>query len=62
MRPILGKAVYASYTLILETMRQNDPALLVIGSHGRTGIERLLLGSAAERVIGFSDRPVLVVR
>jgi hypothetical protein len=51
-----------AHEVILATMRQNDASLLVIGSHGRTGIERLLLGSVAERVIGFADRPVLVVR
>jgi nucleotide-binding universal stress UspA family protein len=36
--------------------------LIVIGSHGRTGIGRLLLGSTAERVAGRARCPVLVVR
>ena len=35
--------------------------LLVIGSHGRSGFERLLLGSTAERVVRRSTCPVLVV-
>ena len=35
--------------------------LLVIGSHGRSGFERLLLGSTAERVVRKSTCPVLVV-
>ncbi len=51
-----------AHEAILEAMRQHEAALVVIGSHGRTGIERLLMGSVAERVIGFADRPVLVVR
>lgn len=59
------KGIVASgrpHEVIIETMQQHDASMVVIGSHGRTGIERLLLGSVAERVIGFADRPVLVVR
>lgn len=47
--------------VIVEQARQADAALVVIGTHGRTGLDRLLMGSVAERVIGFSDRPVLAV-
>jgi nucleotide-binding universal stress UspA family protein len=36
--------------------------LIVIGSHGRQGLERLLFGSIAEAVVGAADVPVLVVR
>ncbi len=36
--------------------------LIVIPSHGRTGIERLLIGSVAERVVQHSHCPVLVLR
>lgn len=39
-----------------------DADLVVIGSHGRTGVKRLLLGSVAERVVRLSDRNVLVAR
>jgi nucleotide-binding universal stress UspA family protein len=35
--------------------------LIVIGSHGRTGVRRLLLGSVAERIVRTADRPVLTV-
>lgn len=36
--------------------------LIVIGSHGRSGIRRLLLGSTTERVVEHADCPVLVVK
>jgi nucleotide-binding universal stress UspA family protein len=36
--------------------------LLVIGTHGRRGFRRLLLGSVAENVIRVSTRPVLLIR
>lgn len=35
---------------------------LVIGSHGRTGVSRMLLGSVAEKVVRESPVPVMVVR
>ena len=42
----------------------NDPEidLVIIGSHGRTGIKRLLVGSTAERVVEHAPCPVLVVK
>ena len=36
--------------------------LVVMGTLGRTGISKILLGSVAERVVRFADCPVLVVR
>ncbi|MFD1525685.1 universal stress protein, partial [Halolamina salina] len=35
---------------------------LVVGSHGRTGVSRMLLGSVAEKVVRESPIPVTVVR
>ena len=37
-------------------------SLIIVGSHGRTGLKRLLMGSVAERVIGLASCPVLVVK
>ncbi|WP_435066639.1 universal stress protein [Haloplanus sp. C73] len=39
----------------------NDIDLLVMGTHGRSGVERYLLGSTTERTIRTVDRPVLTV-
>jgi universal stress protein A len=39
-----------------------DADVIVMGSHGRSDIAGLLLGSTAHKVIHLSDRPVLVVR
>ncbi|MHB9073318.1 MAG: universal stress protein [Desulfobaccales bacterium] len=39
-----------------------EASLIVVGSHGRTGLKRLLMGSVAERVIGQAKCPVLVVK
>ncbi len=49
------------YEVIVETARKNHADLIVVGSHGRRGMERLLMGSVAERVIGHTEKAVLVV-
>ena len=36
--------------------------MIVMGSHGRTGLSRLLLGSVAERTLRYSKCPVLIVK
>ncbi len=50
------------YEAITEFAKNNGADLIVVGSHGRTGIAKLLMGSVAERVIGHSDCAVLVVK
>jgi universal stress protein A len=47
---------------ICSYARTNNIDLLVCGTHGRTGIKHLLLGSVAERLIRVSPCPVLTVR
>lgn len=47
---------------IMQAVRQNEADLLVVGSHGRTGVARLVLGSVATKVIAESPVPVLVAR
>ena len=40
----------------------HPPSLVVMSSHGQSGIRRLMLGSIADRVVRHSNGPVLVVR
>lgn len=47
---------------ILEYTDAKDIDLIVMGTHGRGGVERYLLGSVAENVVRTADCPVLTVR
>ena len=47
---------------ILRFARDEPTQLIVMGTHGRSGLKRLVLGSVAERVSRQADCPVLVVR
>lgn len=49
-------------TLILETAAAREADLVVMGTHGRTGWERVLVGSVTESVIGGSRIPVMAVK
>jgi nucleotide-binding universal stress UspA family protein len=49
------------YRAITDYADAEDVALVVMGTHGRTGFDRYLLGSVAERVVRLSNRPVLTV-
>lgn len=46
---------------ILETVKDQGCDLVVMGTHGRRGLPRLLLGSVAEKVVRLSPVPVLTV-
>lgn len=47
---------------LLAVARANDADLVVVGTHGRKGLQRLMLGSIAEAVVRRSAVPVLTVR
>ncbi len=47
---------------IVEYAKGHDCDLIVMGTHGRGGIDRLLMGSVTEGVIRTSEKPVLTVR
>ncbi len=47
---------------ILDYAEENDTDLIVIATHGRTGLDRILLGSVTERVLRQSPTPVFVVK
>ncbi|QRV16082.1 universal stress protein [Haloterrigena salifodinae] len=49
------------HSLIAEYVEDNDIDLVVMGSHGRSGIRRTLLGSVTERTLRSTRAPVLVV-
>jgi nucleotide-binding universal stress UspA family protein len=54
-----GDAVYRE---ILDYADEHDIDLIVMGTHGRRGIDRWLLGSVTERVVRTAEMPVLTVR
>ena len=47
---------------ILEKARRTGADLIVMGTHGRSGVDHLLLGSVAEKVVRMSPCPVLTIR
>lgn len=48
--------------MILEVARDTNCDLIVMGTHGRTGLSRLLMGSVAEKVLRRAPCPVLTVK
>jgi nucleotide-binding universal stress UspA family protein len=49
------------YEFIVNEARKHKVDIIVIGTHGRTGLKRLLMGSVAARVIGHTPCPVMVI-
>lgn len=47
---------------IARYAEQENATLIVVPSHGRTGLRHLLIGSTAERIVRFAHCPVLVLR
>lgn len=47
---------------IIETAKDQGCDLIVMASHGRSGLSRMLLGSQATKVVGLSHLPVLICR
>lgn len=50
------------YREILREARDTAADLIVIGTHGRTGVEHVIFGSTAEKVVRMAPCPVLSVR
>lgn len=48
--------------VVLKHLTQSPPDLVVMGSHGRSGVARILLGSVAENVVREADCPTLIVK
>ncbi|MDD5153473.1 MAG: universal stress protein [Desulfovibrionales bacterium] len=49
------------YEFIVSEAKRKKADLIVIGTHGRTGLKKLLMGSVAARVIGHAPCPVMVI-
>lgn len=50
------------YDKIVQYAKSSEADLIIMGTYGRRGAERILIGSVAERVIEYAPCPVLVVR
>jgi nucleotide-binding universal stress UspA family protein len=57
-----GVQTGTAHRTILDYAEEEDCDLIVMGTHGRTGLNRYLLGSVTERIVRSSDVPVLTVR
>jgi nucleotide-binding universal stress UspA family protein len=60
-RVTVAKSVGEPAIEIVEFARETSQDLLVVGSHGRTGLRHALVGSIAERVVRRAGCPVLTV-
>jgi len=59
-RTLIRTGAPAEEIVALATEERAD--LIIMGTHGRSGVTRMLLGSVAERVIRLAASPVLIVR
>jgi nucleotide-binding universal stress UspA family protein len=50
-----------SFKDIVEMADQQNVDMIVMATHGRTGLDHVILGSVAEKVVARSSRPVLVI-
>lgn len=48
--------------IIARQAQKLRASMIIMGSHGRTGLRRLLLGSVAERTLRYANCPVLIVK
>jgi nucleotide-binding universal stress UspA family protein len=51
-----------AYQKIIEVADEHQADMIVLGTHGRTGLDHVLFGSTAEKVVRLSRLPVLTVR
>jgi len=59
----VARTPYGDPRAMLEEAARSERAdLMIVGSHGRSGIQKLLLGSVAAHVVAHAPCPVLVVR
>jgi nucleotide-binding universal stress UspA family protein len=58
-QPLIGEG--AIWVVLLDMIHQNGIDLIIVGTHGRRGLGKLLLGSVAEEVFRMAPCPVLTV-
>ena len=49
------------YEFIIQEAKDKGIDLIIMGTHGRTGLKRLFLGSVAQKVVGYAHCPVMVI-
>lgn len=59
IEPVIKKGL--DFEEIVDYAEKNPIDLIVMATHGKTGILRTLIGSVAEKVIRYSKKPVLVI-
>jgi nucleotide-binding universal stress UspA family protein len=62
VKPVLAPDYSSAGYGFVKYLDQARPDLAVVGTHGRKGLSRLLMGSAAERVVHDASCPVLVIK
>ena len=60
IQPIVEKGI--PFVEIIKTAKDNHIDVIIMGTHGRTGLGHILIGSVAERVIRIAPCPVLSIR
>lgn len=58
---VVREAALPVHHIITDFIKESGVDLVVLASHGRSGIRRTLMGSVAEQVLRASNKPVLVV-
>jgi nucleotide-binding universal stress UspA family protein len=61
VRAVTAHEVGVPHRTVLDYVDDHDVDLVVMGTHGRRGVSRLVLGSVTERVVRMAPCPVLVV-
>ncbi len=50
------------FTEIVRYTEENDVDIIIMGTHGRTGLKHVFMGSVAEKVVRYSPQPVLTIK
>lgn len=53
---------YPSFSSIIDTCHEHKVDLIIMGSHGATGLKEMFIGSNTEKVVRTSDIPVMVIK